>query len=266
MEDWLLHVDVFLNQQDDVEDKAKYGALIGALPTSVIASVQHVLADPPATNRYKALTAALRKRYVKEDDESNYQQLINVVLGDMLPSELLTDMKRLNGRRIAKLPCSVIRSMHLTKLPAHIQVIVDAVGSGLDDEQYATLADKVLQRHCKQQLTVNVISDEQRLNDVHAIQKPEDSEVQELRHEVRRLQAVVEKLSITPRPQESARRFNEPVRRFNEPARRLPDSARRIPEFRNQDICYYHSRFGNRAYNCQQPCNYNQGNGRSGGP
>ena len=67
IEDWLLHVDVFLALQDDVTDKQKYGALIGALPTSVITKVQHVLIKPPATGKYDALVAALNKRYIRED-------------------------------------------------------------------------------------------------------------------------------------------------------------------------------------------------------
>ena len=39
IEDWLVHVDAFLEQKDDVTDKQKYGALIGALLTSVVTTV-----------------------------------------------------------------------------------------------------------------------------------------------------------------------------------------------------------------------------------
>ena len=104
-----MHVDAFLDQQDDVTDKQKYGALIGALPTSVITAVQHVLTKPPATGKYDALVAALKKRYVREDDERNIQSILDIALGNLLPSELLQEMQRLNHRRTGKLPNSVIR-------------------------------------------------------------------------------------------------------------------------------------------------------------
>lgn len=280
--DWLLHVDAFLNQQDEIEDKQKFGALIGALPTSVIATVQHVIIDPPATFKYKALTTALRKRYVKEDDESNYQQLIDITIGDLLPSELLAEMKRLNGRRIAKLPDSIIRTMHLTKLPVDIQTLVDAVGSELQDEQYENLADKVFKRNSKQQLSVNTVVEDEQQNDVHTIRTPANLEVQELKTEVFQLQKLVEKLATLV--QSHPRSFEQPP-----PSRhhQLRDSIPFVQpqtcgfgtpqqNFHNQtrgfgspqqdyDMCFYHQRFGHRAINCRAPCKFNQGNGQRGG-
>ena len=77
IEDWLVHVYLFLSQQDDVTDKRKYGGLIGALLTSVITTVQHVLTKPPATRKYDALKKAM-KCYAIEDDESNHQYLLNI--------------------------------------------------------------------------------------------------------------------------------------------------------------------------------------------
>ena len=121
IEDWLLHVDAFLDLQDDVTDKQKYGPLIGALPTSVFTTVQHVLAKPPATGKYDALVTALKKRFIKEDNESNVQSILRITLGNLLPSELVQEMQRLNHRRTGKLPNSFIRSLHLSELPASVQ-------------------------------------------------------------------------------------------------------------------------------------------------
>ena len=49
IDDWLVNVDAFLGQQDDVTDKLKYGAQTGAMPTSVITAIQHALTKPADT-------------------------------------------------------------------------------------------------------------------------------------------------------------------------------------------------------------------------
>ena len=69
---------------------------------------RHVLTIPPATGKYEALKKALKKRYIREDDESNYQCLSDITLGDLMPSELLHEMQRLSHHRIGELPNSVI--------------------------------------------------------------------------------------------------------------------------------------------------------------
>ena len=157
IEDWLLH-DAFLALLDRVTDKQKYGALIGALPTSIIPTVQHVLAKPPATGKYDALVTALKKRYIREDDKSNFQSILYITLGNLQPSELLQEMQRLNHHRTGKLPNSFIRSLHLSKLPASMQPLRDAVGSDKSDYDYSVLADKFFKRQPAERAIVNSVN------------------------------------------------------------------------------------------------------------
>ena len=231
---WLIHVDAYIGQCGTTTDKERYGALIGALPTSVIAGVQHVLTNPPEKDKYEALKTALKKRYCREDDESNFQKILTISQGDLLPSALYEEMVALNRRRTAKLPSSVIRSMHLTKLPTQMQPIVDAVTTDKTDEEYAALADKIFKRQA-QQASVCKISDEDSSN-IHAIQSK--SEVQQLRSEVAELRALIER-NLLPR---------------TEPAQ----AAKRVTSGLKNDYCRYHKTFGHDARRCQPPCSFRQ--------
>ena len=240
---WLAHVDAFLGEIPDITDGARYGALLGAIPTDIISGVQHILDNPPATgSRYQTLKDALKTRYVKEDDESNYQQLLTITQGDMLPSELLQEMKRLNGRRVGKLPPSVLRSMHLNKLQSEIQPLIEAVGSALDDDEYATLADKVFKRQNRAAINAVMLDTGP---DVNALHNKRD-EISELRREVRDLKDCLAK--YIDNNKSTTRRSN------------TSSTAHLTP-----DICYYHNKFGPDAKRCQPPCKFkSQGNFKRG--
>ena len=105
------------------------------------------LLNPPATGKYDAI----KKWYVREDDESNYQCLLNITQDNLLPSEHLQEMQHLNHRRTGEIPNRVIRSMYLSKLPAQVQPLLDAVGSEESDDDYSVLAYKIYKRRQQEQ-------------------------------------------------------------------------------------------------------------------
>jgi len=231
-EQWLLLVEAILNNTSaEVTDQQKFGALLGALPTSKVKDVESVLANPPRNDKCKALLTALKKNIRKQSDECSFTELLSMQLGDSTPSSLLTRMNRLNDRREAKLPPEVIRSLHLQKMPATLQALIETAGMKLEDGEYAETADNILRRHASAQAVrtgpahLNVIKSQQNVE--------QEAEIKRLQQQVRELQDLVKK------QRSSASSDN------------------------NNGICYYHRQFGNRARNCQQPCSY-QGNYRGG--
>ncbi|KAF2344885.1 hypothetical protein FHG87_024359 [Trinorchestia longiramus] len=75
MKAWLLHCEVFLAQINELTDREKYGALLGALPTHVVAAVQEVLLNHPVENKFETPRTALQEKFVYHDEEANLKKL-----------------------------------------------------------------------------------------------------------------------------------------------------------------------------------------------
>lgn len=238
MKAWLLHCDVFLSQMRNLDDGDKFGAMIGALPTHIVAAIQEVLLNLPADRKFETLTNALKERFVHHDEEANYKTITEIKLGDRTPSELLREMKRLNNARDAKLPASVIRSMHLSKLPANIQSLVEALGDGKSDDEYGTLADKVFAREA------SAIGNHLESRTVGAIQKEAGLvtrvEFENALREIAELKGMMRQLLDTKNT--------------------LETPAKSRNEQRKGNLCYYHNRYGKSAQRCTAPCAWSTGN------
>lgn len=249
MKTWLLHCHVFLAQIDGVTDSMKFGALLGALPTHVISAVQEVLLNPPADNKYEALKDALTARFVRHNEEANFEEITSMALGDRRPSELLMEMQRLNNCRQAKLPASVIRSMHLSKLPSDMQALVEALGAGKSDQEYGLMADQIFARQATCQST------SAKPTTINAVLQPATNvsraELDDVRKEVSELKDMMQQmLNMTKEPQSSVPWQPQVAR---------PRSTRNIDQLSRrtrETVCRYHQQFGNRAQNCTPPCDF----------
>ena len=142
--------------------------------------------------------------------------ILDITLGNLLPSKLLQEMQRLNHSHTGKLPNRVIRSIHLSKLPASMQPMLDAVGSDKSDADYSVLADNI----SKRQLMVNGSWKQ----DVNQLTKQTDP-LQELRDEVQQLKKLMQTYILSTQP--------------------TREGTASPP--RDSIICYYHSRFGKTA-------------------
>ena len=240
---WLLLVEaIFTNAPPEVDDQQKFGLLLGALPTSKVEDVESVLSNPPRTEKCKALIKALKKKIPRQGDDETFRELLSMQLGDREPSALMQRMQSINAKREAKLPDQVIRSLHLQKLPFPLQSLIETTSAKMTNEEYVELADRVLQRE-----RTAIVNQQEflpaSLGQVCAVAKPRsptalEAQIRDLQHQVADLQAQL-KLSTS---------------QDTHPRRRLSTQ---------NDLCYYHTRFGSKARNCEQPCSF-QGNANSG--
>lgn len=228
LEPWLTLVEAVLqNTSDSLSDQERYGAILAALPVTKVKDVEHVLLNPARSNKYAALVAALKKTIPKQSDEKTFSLLLTMQLGDREPSRLYEEMTRINTRRTAKLPTAVIRSQHLQKMPLSQQALIEATTYDKNDDQYAEVADRVLHRYRTCQTA----------SQIHSVAYPELS---------------VNEVSLVKRISElelQVKQLTSQVRDNNRsPGRQI----------RQDDMCYYHSRFDDQARNCRPHCKYNQ--------
>ena len=265
LESWLVHTQAYLATRTDVQDQQAFGAYIAALPTDVIALVRDVALSPPEHKKCDALIAALKKLYARPDDEI-YKDIQHTELGDDRPSELFRRMTTLNTQAKVKLPKELLRSIHLSKMPDALHLHLEALAADKNDEQYCSLADRLYQRHrtgqestynasssintqCSDKLVNSVSekgSDNLGASDISAVSEhsASDQSVQQLRQEIADMKKLLSQVLV-------------------EKGRHQPSSN---PNPR-QDTghCWYHTRFGDKALRCTQPCSWVQGNAMRGG-
>lgn len=222
---WLVLVDAFLsNLYPEPSDTEKYGALLSSLPVSRVKDVEHILADPPRTNKFAALQDALKASCPPTNDNISFWQLLSMKLDDQTPSKLLLEMNRINNARKAKLPSPVIRSIHLEKMPPELQIILESVSTHLTDKEYTATADRVYNRSKILNATTRTIASTRYLAQPSSII---DRRIANLEEEIRRLEALLRS--------NNHHSINEQTPRQN-------------------NLCFYHKKFGEAAINCKQPC------------
>jgi len=95
--------------------------------------------------------------YAKSDDEI-YKEIQQTALEDSRLSTLLRRMKTLNSQAKVPLPIQFLRFLHLSKMPADMQMIVDALTADHDEVNYCNTADRMYQRWNSLQTPVDGLS------------------------------------------------------------------------------------------------------------
>ncbi|CAH8508914.1 unnamed protein product [Dicrocoelium dendriticum] len=242
---WFAHLESTFYNCKISSDNSKYHQLMSRLPQSVSSQVRDIIACPPPDAKYDTLKQAIIQRITPSDKVRLQQLFRDLQLGDRMPSALLRQMQQLLGT--SSMDEGILREMWMQRLPESTQAIL-AVASALPLTAVAELADRVMERH----QPANESRTFTRLSPVTApatYATSEPSAIDVLSSQIASLQREVEKLSLA-RKQRS---------RSNSSTRRTKPN--------NSGFCFYHTRFGNKARKCQQPCSFSaakQGNFQAG--
>ena len=173
VEDWLLHVDVFL-KNTSASDNQKFNALVGALPTEVVSLVRETVTTPPDKDKFEALKKALLECH-RKPDHHHLHTLQTMVLGDTKPL-LWQQMQVVNSRCSIPLPNTVLRYMHLQKLPSEVKLNLSSLDPGTPVTQYVAAADRM----CAQLTSREQIFMTAQMERSTLTTKPQDSNLQPL--------------------------------------------------------------------------------------
>ena len=117
-----------------------------------------------------------------------------------------------------------LRELFLQRLPFNARMVLASSSDDVSLEELAQLADRIMD--------VSTPT-------VAAVTGPSiTSELEQLRSEVTRLNALVQKLQVPSRPQSH----------FRQPCARSPSPRR------PSNLCWYHYHFGDNAQKCKPPC------------
>lgn len=148
----------------------------------------------------------------------------------MRPSQLLA--RQLAGSTVGE---PLLKSLWISRLPAHIQSILAALGDDLS--KLAEIADKIAD------VATPII------NSASVSQHAQPQPVPVLEQQITELTKQVHELSTIVRREHM---------RKSSPQRFRPRSTSRNRSFKepSNNLCFYHTNFGTKARKCQLPCSF----------
>lgn len=232
---WFLHLESQFHVAGITADLTMFHSVVSALDAKVLAYVREIVANPPEVEAYKTLKEKILGQFSKSEFFRLRQLLLELQLGDNRPSELLVQMRNLSA---GKVDDSLLTSLWLQRLPLQMQQILSLSKDSLDN--LAAIADKM-----------------------HEISNTGPSQIESVQAQVDPLESLrqqVEQLTNTVSKLSSDLHSSRQQRNSGSQSYRQRPRSRSRSRNRARALCWYHSRFDDKARKCIPPCSF-QGNG-----
>ena len=253
---WFIQVESNFQLAGITCDLTMYNHVVAAIDPDTLSAVSDILISPPKENKYETLKKRLIQEYSQSETQKIRQLVSELQLGDEKPSHLLRKMRDLAGSSFNDE--KFLKTLWLQRLPSEVQTILSVSSENV--EKLATMADKILEVRADSSGPAVLAMRNQTFpkttqnDEVQSNKTKQDGEISALRLEIAELSKQIERLA---RPQERGYRGRPFYRSPSRNARR--NSRSRAP--RDYDgKCYYHFKFGDRAFKCDAPCNFHSTN------
>ena len=237
---WFLQAEAQLAAKNVTTEAVKYGLVVSLLPCHIATEVHDLLLAPGVTPYTELKTAIITR--VGPSVSQNFRSLLSQEeLGDRTPSELLRRMKRLLGSPPSTNELGLLRELFLSRLPSKIRMVL----CGFMDSDLETLAERA------DRMMESAVDLLQPATCINAVRNSSD--------EVRKLTAMIADLQrqmscVRTDTRQPCARSPRPRVPKSLSATSRPGSPR--PPARGV-YCFYHEKYGRRAYRCSSPCSFN---------
>lgn len=221
-------------------DATKFNYVIGHLDNQHSREVKDIIINPPPTDKYGKLKAELIKRLCASNEKKMKQLLMHEELGDRKPSQFLRHLRDLAGINV---PDDLLQTIWTSRLPHGVQAVLAGQPARTSLENLADLADRVTELTSSTP-RVAAVAEETHTSVINDLTR----EVAELRRQVQRMTS---ERSNRSRRNSGGRNRSSSRQRSNSNYRKFP-------------MCWYHSKFGEKARACVRPCDFKQVNSQGG--
>uniref|UniRef100_A0ABD2VXI5 RNA-directed DNA polymerase n=1 Tax=Trichogramma kaykai TaxID=54128 RepID=A0ABD2VXI5_9HYME len=226
---WFDMVDSEFSQNRITDDQAKFLAVLKHLGSHICKTISPVLRSLPATDKYCRLKEHLIKKFASSTQQKIDSLLKECKLGDKKPSELFTEMEALGQGHV---PQATILLFWYRLLPNDMAIQLDDAVTRQDAQSAVEKADRIHQRLRFPDSHISAIASHDTLDDARLNQITE--------HLSDKILAVIES-KTKPRQNRSSDSSGSHQR-----AR----SQSRTNFGPNKDLCFYHSKYKNKAKKC----------------
>lgn len=236
---WFIQVESNFQLAGIVCDLTKYNHVVAAIDPDTLSTVSDILLSPPNENKYETLKQRLIQEFSQSETQKIRQLVSELQLGDEKPSHLLRKMRELAGTAFSD---DFLKTLFLQRLPSEMQTILSISTESVDN--LAKMADKIAE------VRIDNPGNAVMAMNQHINRNSPGGEIGALRLEIAELAKQVERLS-RPRDKNYRGRY---CNRSQSRNRRQNSQSRERQNFEGK--CYYHFKFGDRAFKCKPPCNF----------
>lgn len=266
---WFAHFEAIVSSQKK-SDQAMYELVLGQLERQDVDEIYDMLLRPPETNKYQTIKQRLLEVYEESEQQNVQRVLAGMELGDLKPSQLFRRMQNLAGNHLSEV---TLRGMWLKQLPSNVSSVL-ALSESASIRDVTQMADKMMEQQAQHQISAVYhkhdpeapSTSQQELYAVARTSPPSPVKHRFLEDKIDRLTEAITQLVIA---QTHNLRGRSPQRNWRGRGRsgqwnrsRSQSMKRGLSSHRsatsNASFCYYHQRFGPRAYKCEEPCTYHQ--------
>ncbi|XP_050037968.1 uncharacterized protein [Dermacentor andersoni] len=220
---WFAQVEAQFSLAHITQDRTRYDYVVAHLDTRYANEVRDILSNPPTANLYEHLKTELIRRLSLSEDQK-VRQLQSAELAERKPSQLLRHMRALAGNM--EVQDSLLRTLWLQQLPPHVQGILQAQ-LPLPLDHLAGIADRVI-----------------------------EVSVPPLSPTVQAVAAPLNTMDLPLHIDDTNRQLSSIQRRLDQhlPTRHSQSRGQNTTPSQqpgDDDRCYYHRRFGDRARQCR---------------
>ncbi|XP_066587637.1 uncharacterized protein [Prorops nasuta] len=244
---WFYLIEAEFSAARVTSEETKYLAVLRALDAGTLKLLTDVLRDLPEKEKYRHLKTVLLNRFVESRTKQVDRLLKSLALGDKKPSVLLREMRDLAKGEVGN---EILHQLWLERLPAHVRPHL-LTSNHLDLDGVAEMADRLIEvfntsyvmaTSSNNQEQATNLKIEQKLNDMQALILNCMQELKELKMGACSTGA-------------------SPTRRHYPRSR----SRSKTPSRSQNNLCYYHQRFGKQAKKCTEGCILNESFGKQQG-
>lgn len=221
---WFAQAEAQFALANVVRDHTKFYHIIAKIDQSVICHVADLVTTPPETNKYETVKQRLISRF-QVSAQGRLERLLSACdLGDMRPTHLLAKMQELAaGLNVTD---DLLKMLFLQRMPPSVKAVL-AISDGTIGK-LAEMADKMLDTPSSH---VAAASSSTSGSDA----------VTELQSQIAALTAEIRNLKSSRGTSRSR-------------------STSRSSRVTDDEICWFHRKFGGRALKCREPCKYSPKN------
>lgn len=228
---WFAQVEAQFGIAGITTDVTKFNTVVAAIESNVSSQISDAILTPPADGKYENLKKCMIDRFCDSEQKKMQKLLSDIELGDRRPTQLLSELSNLAKDKVSE---DFLKSLWLQRLPGHVRAILQASNANLIE--LAKLADKILE-----------VNDYRQVNSVNTAQS--GATISEINQRMARLEKNFEQMFQKQRSRSSNRSFSRSGRRNSQSNTTLNASE--------DEHCWYHRKFGDKARSCRKPCKFN---------
>jgi predicted subunit of tRNA(5-methylaminomethyl-2-thiouridylate) methyltransferase len=240
---WICHIEAQFNLAGITSEETKFYHLVSALDQNIICQVSEILLDnSDSPNKYSKLKKALLERFELDSETRRKKLFSGILLGDKSPSSLLREMRALAID--LNVDSSTLKHLWLQQMPSNIQAHLKISDANLD--KLASMADILLRSYSPNEIASVSATEKNNLNSLQ-------NSLTELTKKVEQLTNDLHSTRMNSANKGNYRYNNQPVNR-NFDKKNKPRIQHEINT--NNKLCYFHKKFGEKAFKCQSPCSF----------